>query len=248
MSETRLVTACLNLLHLRGIYAWRNNTGVARPQRKDGSRGFVRFGKKGSADILGVMPHDGDRSECPAGYKVFPSANMPGAWRADTIPASEDGFIAPDGIIKWRTDTTLYRSADLAIAACWAHVDRAEGRTPTPARPDHDADLGNRLLSLLRDGYWIVPVGHGMCAWSISEKQGNICPDLPAAIAAAEAHRRERQQPKPVWYCLVPGRGEPRVPHKTESDAVTEAARLAKIERRPVQVLGVVQVVQPDQT
>lgn len=54
--ETKLVAACLRLLQLRGIYAWRNNTGVARPQRKDGSRGFVRFGKKGSADILGVLP------------------------------------------------------------------------------------------------------------------------------------------------------------------------------------------------
>ena len=157
---------------------------------------------------------------------------------------------------------------DLAIRCAYAtlHPERAEAEAlhravdeldrqatpqPEPApvdAPDPDADLALRLLSLVRDGYWITPMGDGRYDWSLSENEQHICPDLESAIAAAETHRREQQQPKPVWYCLVPGRGEPRVPHNSESDAATEAARLAKIERRPVQVLGVVQVVRPDQT
>ena len=54
--EGYVVKSCLDYLAVRGIYAWRSNTGVARPERRDGSRGFVRFGHVGSADILGVMP------------------------------------------------------------------------------------------------------------------------------------------------------------------------------------------------
>jgi hypothetical protein len=50
-SETQLVRACLDLLHLHRIPAWRNNSGAW----KVGNR-FVRFGEKGSADILGVLP------------------------------------------------------------------------------------------------------------------------------------------------------------------------------------------------
>lgn len=48
--ETDLVRACLELLQLRGVYAWRNNSGGAVMGKR-----FVRFGKKGSADILGVL-------------------------------------------------------------------------------------------------------------------------------------------------------------------------------------------------
>ena len=54
--EGAVVSACLDYLAVRGIHAWRNNSGVSRPERRDGSRGFVRFGHVGSADILGVMP------------------------------------------------------------------------------------------------------------------------------------------------------------------------------------------------
>lgn len=51
MSETDLVRACLQLLALRGIFAWRNNTGVMR-------RGAHVYwvGLKGSSDILGLLP------------------------------------------------------------------------------------------------------------------------------------------------------------------------------------------------
>lgn len=42
----------LAFLARMGCFVWRNNTGVL----KSGSR-FVRFGKKGSGDILGILPN-----------------------------------------------------------------------------------------------------------------------------------------------------------------------------------------------
>ena len=43
---------CLQYLELRGIYHWRNNTGAV--QVRPGQ--FMRFGKVGSSDILGILP------------------------------------------------------------------------------------------------------------------------------------------------------------------------------------------------
>jgi hypothetical protein len=62
--EGAVVKACLEYLRLRGIFAWRNNTGSLR----DKNNRPVFFGKPGSADIIGVMP--GGRFiciECKAG-------------------------------------------------------------------------------------------------------------------------------------------------------------------------------------
>jgi hypothetical protein len=53
--ETTLVAACLQLLALRGVFAWRNNSGAFVLGEGKGRR-FVRAGMKGSADILGVLP------------------------------------------------------------------------------------------------------------------------------------------------------------------------------------------------
>lgn len=50
-NETQLVNACLDLLVMFGVFAWRNNTGAT----KIGDR-FIRFGMKGASDILGVLP------------------------------------------------------------------------------------------------------------------------------------------------------------------------------------------------
>ena len=50
-SETDLVKACLELLKLRGVMAWRNNTGSAMRGGRQ-----IRFGYKGSSDIIGIMP------------------------------------------------------------------------------------------------------------------------------------------------------------------------------------------------
>ena len=50
--ESLVLSGCLQYLELRGIYHWRNNTGAVQiaPGR------FMRFGKKGSSDILGILP------------------------------------------------------------------------------------------------------------------------------------------------------------------------------------------------
>jgi hypothetical protein len=50
MSETKVVSACLDWLAKNRIMAWRNNTGAA----KIGDH-YVSFGSKGSSDIVGVL-------------------------------------------------------------------------------------------------------------------------------------------------------------------------------------------------
>jgi hypothetical protein len=52
--EGMVLASILEYLELRRIYAWRNNSGAVKVERKGGS-GFVRFGKVGSADILGIL-------------------------------------------------------------------------------------------------------------------------------------------------------------------------------------------------
>jgi hypothetical protein len=56
--ENSVKRACLEYLAARGVFAWSNNTGAVRV---DGKR-FVRFGMKGSPDILGVT--NGGRILC----------------------------------------------------------------------------------------------------------------------------------------------------------------------------------------
>ena len=54
MTESQLVSACLQYLNLRGIFAWRNNsTGIwdEKQGRYRRSKGML-----GTADILGVFP------------------------------------------------------------------------------------------------------------------------------------------------------------------------------------------------
>ena len=50
--ESIVLDGCLNYLKVRGIYHWRNNTGAVRI----GPGRFMRFGKVGSSDILGLLP------------------------------------------------------------------------------------------------------------------------------------------------------------------------------------------------
>jgi hypothetical protein len=51
-SEGRLKAAILRYLDRRGFYAWNNPTGAV--QIRPGK--FIRFGKVGSSDIIGVLP------------------------------------------------------------------------------------------------------------------------------------------------------------------------------------------------
>jgi hypothetical protein len=53
ITEADVLRACLDYLAARGIPAWRSNTGAAQYAGKVGTR-FVRYGKKGQADITGL--------------------------------------------------------------------------------------------------------------------------------------------------------------------------------------------------
>ncbi len=56
-TETNLVNTCLQHLELKHIYAWRNNTGAAVVQAvASNKRRYIRYGLKGSSDILGILP------------------------------------------------------------------------------------------------------------------------------------------------------------------------------------------------
>ena len=58
LTENKIVTACLEYLHYRGHFVWRNNTGaVSRAYiTKKGvhKTSFWRAGIKGSSDIVGI--------------------------------------------------------------------------------------------------------------------------------------------------------------------------------------------------
>lgn len=54
--EAAVLHACLHWLALRGIKAWRNNSGVAMMKGRGGRMQPVRFGARGQADILGILP------------------------------------------------------------------------------------------------------------------------------------------------------------------------------------------------
>ncbi len=49
--ETDIVSECLEWLAINRIFAWRNNTGAIKVDGR-----FIKYGKIGSADILGVLP------------------------------------------------------------------------------------------------------------------------------------------------------------------------------------------------
>ena len=50
--EGAVVNACIRWLYAYGCYVWRNNTGSYKTE----SGQHVSYGKKGSADIIGIMP------------------------------------------------------------------------------------------------------------------------------------------------------------------------------------------------
>lgn len=53
IKESAIVSQCIQWLWAKGCYVWRNNTGGYRPE---GSKSFIKFGTRGSADIIGVNP------------------------------------------------------------------------------------------------------------------------------------------------------------------------------------------------
>jgi hypothetical protein len=54
--EAAVLRACLSYLAVRGIEAWRTNSGLAMLPGRGGRPQPVRFGKRGVADILGFLP------------------------------------------------------------------------------------------------------------------------------------------------------------------------------------------------
>ena len=52
--EGRIKAAILRYLERLGFYAWNNTTGAVRVRPGK----FIRFGKVGSSDIIGVLPDD----------------------------------------------------------------------------------------------------------------------------------------------------------------------------------------------
>lgn len=62
-AEKGITNACLELLWTWNVFCWRNNTGgfLRTYKRKDNSEGrsFIRFGYKGSGDIIGLTNKTG---------------------------------------------------------------------------------------------------------------------------------------------------------------------------------------------
>lgn len=54
MSEGAVVNACIRWLITHGCFVWRNNTGA---YKAEGSKRYIRYGVKGSPDIIGTTPH-----------------------------------------------------------------------------------------------------------------------------------------------------------------------------------------------
>jgi hypothetical protein len=55
MRESALYKPMLAWLKLRGVFAWRNNTGAFKGEHNGKTR-FIRFGFSGISDILGILP------------------------------------------------------------------------------------------------------------------------------------------------------------------------------------------------
>ena len=54
MLEKHIQAQILHYLALKNVFHWRNNTGGATYQGKNGKKSFVRFGQPGMSDILGI--------------------------------------------------------------------------------------------------------------------------------------------------------------------------------------------------
>jgi len=52
--EGLVLGAIMDYLKARQIYAWRNNSGAVKVGTPEASR-YVRYGRKGSSDILGIL-------------------------------------------------------------------------------------------------------------------------------------------------------------------------------------------------
>lgn len=56
LTHTDLVNACIEVLEANNHYCIKNNTGLMSSEDKNGKKRFIRFGKKGSSDIISCSP------------------------------------------------------------------------------------------------------------------------------------------------------------------------------------------------
>jgi len=96
--ESKVLRGCLNYLRARGIMHWRNTTGAIRAQ----SGHWLRYGKKGSSDIIGVMPD---------GRALFVECKAP------------DGRLSPEQ--REFLDEARRSGALCVLAKDWAELDQA---------------------------------------------------------------------------------------------------------------------------
>lgn len=97
--ENAVVKACLAYLALRGIFAYRNNTG-AFAGTHNGKRRFVRFGALGAPDIIAVVRgrYVGIEAKRPGGGRLSPAqlafhANLRAAGGVALVVRSVDELI-----------------------------------------------------------------------------------------------------------------------------------------------------------
>ena len=120
-NEAAVVKACLQWLTLKRCFVWRNNSGAYAPEK--GGR-FVRFGKKGSADIIGMNRHGVFLAvECKAGKNTLQAAQI----------AFRDSVVACGGIyvLAYSVEDLEAAKADIMakrIAPAYAH-----GADPQPS-------------------------------------------------------------------------------------------------------------------
>ena len=60
--EAAILAAILQYLGTRGIYAWRVNTGSMVKTNRAGKSRLVRFGKRGTPDIAGIVKAQNGRA------------------------------------------------------------------------------------------------------------------------------------------------------------------------------------------
>ena len=55
-TEKEIQNFTLSLFNFNGYYLWRNNSFATSVESSSGRKHFIRAGKKGSADLIGVTP------------------------------------------------------------------------------------------------------------------------------------------------------------------------------------------------
>ena len=101
--ERDILAACLRLLKLAGVPAWRANTGAVRLASRSGRARFVRFGPRGQSDILGVLP--------PTGRLLACETKRPGQNPTPEQRAFLDAVTAAGGLALVVSDVTQLEAA-----------------------------------------------------------------------------------------------------------------------------------------